>query len=252
MDWSIQEAARLAHTTSRTLRHYGELGLLRPSRIGSNGYRYYDERSLVRLQRILLLRELGLGLTAIGEVLERHRDESAALTTHLHGLRDEQRRLARQIHSVQHTINTLNGKEQLMAATMFDGFDHTAHREEVEQRWGREAYANSDSWWRALSTTEKAAFQQSMAQLAKDWQSAAGAGLAADSDAAQRLAARQFEWLRGIPGTPSGPDGGPSKQYFTGLAEMYPADERFAATYGGQAGAEFVRDAMLVYAACTL
>jgi cell volume regulation protein A len=69
MDWSIQDTARLAHTTSRTLRHYGEVGLLTPSRIGTNGYRYYDERALVRLQRILMLRELGLGLLAIPGVV---------------------------------------------------------------------------------------------------------------------------------------------------------------------------------------
>jgi len=53
MDWSIQDIARLAGTTSRTLRHYGEVGILPPSRTGSNGYRYYDERALARLQRIL-------------------------------------------------------------------------------------------------------------------------------------------------------------------------------------------------------
>ena len=64
-EWSIQDLARAAGTTSRTLRHYGEVGLLRPSRIGGNGYRYYDQDSLVRLQRILLLRDLGLGLPAV-------------------------------------------------------------------------------------------------------------------------------------------------------------------------------------------
>ena len=60
-DWSIQDIARIAGTTSRTLRHYDELGLLVPSRIGTNGYRHYDRDSLVRLQRILLLRDLGPG-----------------------------------------------------------------------------------------------------------------------------------------------------------------------------------------------
>src|SRR5690625_7789618 len=56
MEWSIQEIARHAGTTSRTLRHYDDLGLVPPSRIGANGYRYYDETALVRLQRVLLLR----------------------------------------------------------------------------------------------------------------------------------------------------------------------------------------------------
>jgi DNA-binding transcriptional MerR regulator len=83
MEWSIQDIARSAGTTSRTLRHYGAVGLLEPSRIGGNGYRYYDEQALVRLQRILLLRELGLGLPAIAEVLDGQRDSAAALETHL-------------------------------------------------------------------------------------------------------------------------------------------------------------------------
>lgn len=59
MDWSIQEIARLTGTTSRTLRHYDAIGLLPPTSIAANGYRCYDEAALVRLQRILLLKELG-------------------------------------------------------------------------------------------------------------------------------------------------------------------------------------------------
>ena len=48
MEWPIQEIARAAGTTSRTLRYYGEIGLFEPSRVGQNGYRYYDERALLR------------------------------------------------------------------------------------------------------------------------------------------------------------------------------------------------------------
>lgn len=59
MEWSIQQIARFAGTTSRTLRHYDELGVVPPSRIGSNGYRYYDEHALVRLQRVLLCANSG-------------------------------------------------------------------------------------------------------------------------------------------------------------------------------------------------
>ena len=83
MDWSIQEVARLAGTTSRTLRHYGAIGLLEPSRVGDNGYRFYDERAVARLQRILLLRDLGLGIPAIAEVLAGHADDARALMNHL-------------------------------------------------------------------------------------------------------------------------------------------------------------------------
>jgi DNA-binding transcriptional MerR regulator len=248
MDWSIQDIARLAGTTSRTLRHYDDVGLVKPSRIGANGYRYYDADALVRLQRVLLLRELGLGIPAIGEVLAGQRDDTAALRTHLDWLSHEQERLARQYASVERTIRELEGGEKPMAEDMFDGFDHTQYKDEVEERWGKAAYAKSDAWWRSLSEDEKQAWKARAALLGSDWIEAARAGIDPESDEAQALARRQFEWLRGIPGTPGGGGAGPTKEYFTGLGEMYVADERFAANYGGAEGATFVRDAMRLFA----
>jgi len=248
MDWSIQEVARLAGTTSRTLRHYDDIGMLHPSRIAPNGYRHYDDAALVRLQRILLLRELGLGLAQIGEVLDRETSEVDALGAHLAWLRQEQQRLTRQIASVEHTITTLKAEEPLMAKDMFDGFDHTRYKDEVEERWGAEAYASSDAWWRSQSADEKDAWKARVAQLNADWQDAAARGIPADSAEAQALASRHVDWLRGIPGTPAA-NGGDITGYVTGLGEMYVADPRFAKNYGGQAGAEFVRDALHAYAA---
>ncbi|MFK4759581.1 MerR family transcriptional regulator [Microbacterium sp. ZW T5_45] len=263
-DWSIQEIARIAGTTSRALRHYGDIGLLPPSRIGRNGYRYYDETALVRLQRILLLRELGLGLPQIGDVLGPSAGsgtqgastppgaEASALETHLALLREEQSRLARQIASVESTIEGLRGGEELMAENMFDGFDHTRHRDEVEQRWGEKAYADGDHWWRGMTDTERAEWQQRVADLGQDWIAAAESGVDPASAEAQALARRHVEWLTGIPGTPASAPGGDVKAYVTGLGEMYVADPRFGANYatstGGTHGAEFVRDALRVYA----
>ena len=258
-EWSIQQIAKLAGTTSRTLRHYDDIGLLPPSSIGHNGYRYYDRTALVRLQRILLLRELGLGLPQIADVLEREIGEESALEAHLAWLRQEQDRLTRQIASVQNTIDALRGGEGLMAEDMFDGFDHTQYKDEVEQRWGKKAYADSDRWWRSMSADEKAAWQQRVADLGRDWIAAAEAGIAPDSDEAQALAKRHVEWLTGIPGTPAaaaGSGGGDIKGYVLGLGEMYVADPRFGANYatsdGGTRGAEFVRDALRVYAEAQL
>jgi hypothetical protein len=184
----------------------------------------------------------------IADVLERESSAPHALRGHLEWLREEQDRLARQIASVERTIGALEGGERLMAEQMFDGFDHTQYKEEVEERWGRDAYARSDTWWRSMSADEKAAWQERVAKLGSDWISAHERGIDPAGDEAQALARRHFEWLRGIPGTPGGGAEGPSKEYFLGLAEMYVADERFGANYGGQAGAEFVRDAMTVYA----
>jgi DNA-binding transcriptional MerR regulator len=248
MDWSIQDIARLAGTTSRTLRHYGDVGLLPPSRIGSNGYRYYDEHALARLQRILMLRDLGLGIPAIAEVLEGQRDDASALLGHLHWLQQEKDRLDRQIASVETTILKMEGGEQLMAEEMFDGFDHTQYKDEVEERWGKQAYADSDRWWRSMSAEEKASWKKRMSELGADWIDAGKRGIAPDSDEAQALAKRHADWLGGIPGTPGGGTGTPTKEYFVGLGEMYVADDRFAANYGGTEGATFVRDAMKVYA----
>ncbi len=244
---SIQDVARLAGTTSRTLRHYGDLGLLSPSRIGSNGYRYYDDVALARLQRILLLRDLGLGLPAIAEVLDGAIERVDALETHLGWLRTERDLIDRRIRSVETTMNNLREGEATMAEQMFDGFDHTQYREEVEQRWGAESYATSDAWWRGMSESERSEWMSRQTQLAADWRAAAASGLAPDGPEAQALAARQAEWLGAIPGTLR-VDGRPTKEYFLGLGEMYVADERFAANYGGVAGATFVRDAMAAYA----
>ncbi|MET0725783.1 MAG: MerR family transcriptional regulator [Leifsonia sp.] len=248
MDWSIQEVARLAGTTSRTLRHYDEVGLLEPSRVAANGYRHYDEHALVRLQRILLLRDLGLGLPAIGDVLDREQDAAPALLNHLEWLRQEQQRLARQIASVEETILMIEEGGQLMAENMFDGFDHTQYKDEVEQRWGKDAYASSDRWWRSMSDEEKKAWMRRQQQLGADWIDAASRGLDPEGDEAQALAGRQAQWLGSIPGTPGSENGRPTKEYFIGLGEMYVLDERFAANYGGADGAAFVRDAMKAYA----
>ncbi|WP_442574423.1 MerR family transcriptional regulator [Microbacterium sp. F51-2R] len=252
MEWSIQQIAKLAGTTSRTLRHYDDIGLLRPSSVGRNGYRHYDEAALVRLQRILLLRELGLALPQIAEVLARPTSAQTALAGHLAWLREEQKRLDRQIASVESTIEAMKGGERLMAENMFDGFDHTQYRDEVEQRWGKDAYARSDSWWRGLSDEEKSAWKERAASLGRDWIAASEAGLAPDSDEAQSLARRHVEWLTGIPGTPAAAAGGDVKAYVIGLGEMYVADPRFGANYGSPQGAEFVRDALRTYAEANL
>jgi len=248
MEWSIQQIAKFAGTTSRTLRHYDDIGLLPPSRVAANGYRQYDQAALVRLQRILLLRDLGLGLPQIGEVIDRGEREEIALAGHLSWLREEQTRLARQIASVESTITALKGGERLMAEKMFDGFDHTEYKDEVQERWGAQAYTDSDRWWRNMADDEKLEWLQLVEELSRDWTAAAQTGMAPDGPEARALAKRHVDWLTGIPGTPSAVPGGDTKAYVGWLGEMYVADPRFSKNYGGQAGAEFVRDALRAYA----
>lgn len=241
-EWSIQDVARSAGTTSRTLRHYGDLGLLVPSRIGSNGYRYYDQDALVRLQRILLLRELGLSLSTIAEVLDGERDTTAALRGHLTLLEHERHRIGRQIESVRTTLSKTERGEPLMTQDVFDGFDHSQYEQEVTERWGRDAWEQGDQWWRSLSAAEKADFQQQQTAIATDFARAQREGKSADSDDVQAISARHFDWLS-ITTTPT-------KDHFIGLGEMYVADPRFTANYDqySEGTAVLIRDAMRVYA----
>ncbi len=251
-EWSIQQVAKLAGTASRTLRHYDEVGLVPPTRVGDNGYRYYDADALVRLQRVLLLRDLGLGIPAIAGVLSGRTDDARALGAHLGWLAQEKERLDRQIASVEHTITEIEEGRSPMAEQMFDGFDHTEYEEEVATRWGADAYASGDAWWTSRSAVEQAAFRADAAQLAADWAAAAAAGEEPGGEAGQRLAQRQYDWLSSVPDVPRASDGRLDPGYLTGLGEMYVADDRFAKNYGGATGAAFVRDALAVYAERTL
>ena len=248
MEAAIQEITRLTGTTSRTLRHYDSIGLLTPSRVATGGTRWYDDDALVRLQRILLLRDLGLTLPDIASVLDSEHDETAALHRHLDWLRTEQHRLDRRIAAVEATITAREHGGTVMAGEMFDGFDHTQHKDEVTQRWGPEAYATGDAWWNGMSQDERTAWKARTAQLATDWANAATAGHDPASTFAQDLAHRHVAWLGSIPGTP-GYGAAPVREYVLGLADMYVADERFSASYGGVEGATFVRDALHEYAA---
>jgi DNA-binding transcriptional MerR regulator len=249
--WGIQEVARATGTTSRTLRHYQAMGLLHPTDVGPNGYRRYGSDALIRLQRILLLRDLGLGLRAIGRILDAEVDPATALRAHVAWLEQEKDRLTRQIASVTRTIEKISEGDDTMATDMFDGFDHARYKDEVEQRWGGAAYRSSDEWWRGMGEGERRAWRERSESLAADWTAAAVRGLDPSGPEAEQLALRHVAWLGGIPGTP-GAGSDPVAEYVLGLADLYVADERFAATYGGPIGAAFVRDALRAHVAARL
>lgn len=243
MEWSIQDVARAAGTTSRTLRHYDAIGILEPTRIGANGYRYYDDDSLVRLQRIMLLRELDLDLPTIAEVLDGQLDAIEALREHVLLLEKERDRIEQLIATVSRTLRKMEGGERLVAQEVFDGFDHTQYKDEVIERWGRDAYERGDRWWRSLSAEEKQQFQQQQLDIATAFADALSAGKTPDSEDAQAIVQRHYDWL-----SITMPN--PSKEYIIGLGQMYVDDPRFTKNYDkhGEGTAVFVRDAMKVYA----
>ncbi|WP_406415672.1 MerR family transcriptional regulator [Streptomyces sp. NBC_00873] len=107
MTWPIAEVARMSGVTARTLRHYDQIGLLPPARIGTNGHRYYEAHQLLRLQQILVLRALGLGLSEIGRILAAQVDELDALRGHHRRLLAERDRLDALAGTVSRTITEL-------------------------------------------------------------------------------------------------------------------------------------------------
>lgn len=247
-EYSIQEVAKQVGTTSRTLRHYDDEGLLPPSRVGANGYRYYNQAALIRLQRILLLRELGLGLPAIKQALASEQNVEPALAAHIEWLQGERERIDRQINSIKRTISALVRDGDIAMDDMMDGFDHAQYRDEVEQRWGKEAAVKSSDWWESQSVDDKIAFTDFVGELNAQWIALVEAGADPASDEAQVQAAKHVAWLTSIPGTPAN-TGEPTlvREYVINLGEIYVSDERFAKNYGGISGAIFVRDALAVY-----
>lgn len=247
---SIAQVSKSAGVSSRTLRHYDQIGLLEPDHVAANGYRFYTDRQLVRLQRILLLKQLGMKLETIAEILDEQRTELAALRTHKEQLHRQREALDRQIAALDHSISTLITGGTMEPEKSFDGFNEQ-YKHEVSARWGADAYETSNRWWRSKSGDEQSAFMEEVKIINQAWIEAGKNSVPADSVEAQELAARHVRWLQSAKGTPldSG-DPAQRKAYICSLGEIYVADPRFAKNYGGYA--ELVRDALQIFAERTI
>ncbi len=245
MEWSIQQVVEATGITSRTLRYYDQIGLLTPSRTGHGGLRYYDQARLIRLQRILLLRDFGLPLADIAEVLEGEASDIEALRDHRARLLVEKQRIDTQMRSVETTIAALEKGEPIMPKNMFEGFDHKKYDAEVRERWGDDAADRSNEWWSELGAEGQQAFKQRVEELNDAWDRVIAAGVTPESEQAQQVAADHVNWL----GAAVGPKG-LSKEMVQGIVQMYVDDERFAANYNrvSPAGPQFVRDAVHYWA----
>ncbi|NAZ88240.1 MerR family transcriptional regulator [Kineococcus indalonis] len=242
MEWTIHQVARATGTTSRTLRHYADIGLLAPSRVGANGYRYYDDAALRRYQRILLLRELGLGLAAIAGVLDERTDAVQALRAHAELLEQEAARLDRLAASVRETVRRTEQGEELDVTTSFEGFDASRYEEEVVQRWGREAHDDAQRTWRGLGEDGRAAHGAEADAIGRGLAAAAARGAAPGDEDVQELVRRHHAWVS-LFWTPG------AEQYRV-LTATYVEDERFRATYEayGPGTAQLLSDAAALFA----
>jgi len=240
----------MSKVTSRTLRHYDEIGLLPPAWVGANGYRYYEQEQVLRLQQILVMRELGLGLDAIKEIVHRGRDQVEVLRMHRGWLLAERDRFARLARTVTRTIEELEGGENVTSMDhWFEGFDSAKQeelQEEARQRWGAEQVDAANAH---------------VKDKPKEWWQAQGAEWAAHLSALVRLidAGRQpgdaevldvldghYQWLSGY--------WTPNRESYTGLGDLYADDPRFRANFDRTDPrlAEFMRAAMAAYAQARL
>ncbi|TDC80183.1 MerR family transcriptional regulator [Streptomyces hainanensis] len=248
MAWSIADVARMSGVTSRTLRHYDEIGLLPPAWIGSNGHRHYEEADLLRLQQILLMRELGLGLREIQEVLDNQVDQLAALREHHRRLLAERDRLETLARTVGRTIAALEeGRDDSDMArinrpeNLFEGFEPGHHEAEARERWpeqweqSRQAVAGMTADGMERWQREATAQLIRMAEFMVAGTPVADPAVQAEVDAHYQGVCRFWT---------------PCAAAYRGLGQTYLDDPGFRANFDriAEGLAAYQRDAMAVYA----
>lgn len=242
--WSIAELARESGVSSRTLRHYHAIGLLPPAWTAGSGRRFYGREQLLRLQRILLLRELGLSLDVIGRILAMSGDADAigVLTQHRDWLVAERDRLERLTHTVESTIENLRQGGEMTPKQVFEGFEHNPYEAEARERWGDAAVDDSRARMRDWTPEQAEAARTGHTRVHEGLAPLRAAGVAVADERVQALVALHHEtvslfWT-------------PDAAAYRCLARMYLDDERFRQAVGGgdRALVEYLRDAMEVYA----
>src|SRR5437762_1393306 len=148
MPFTVGDISRLTGVTVRALHHYDEIGLVKPSQRSPAGYRLYDESDALRLQQVLVLRELGVPLDEIAGVLDRAGDRAALLRSHRAALVEKRGRIDAMVAAVDAALRVLEEGNQTMRAEdfkqMFDGFNPEDYEEEARQKWGNtSAYKES-------------------------------------------------------------------------------------------------------------
>jgi DNA-binding transcriptional MerR regulator len=249
MEYTIQKLASLAGVSTRTLRYYDEIGILKPARINSSGYRIYGQEEVNRLQQILFYRELGVGLDSIKEIVTAPSfDGAKALREHREKLLEKREQLDLLIANVDKTIALTEGRTTMSNKEKFEGFkkkmiedNEKNYGKEIREKYGNQSVEASNA--KVMNMTEEqyqevtALAEQIHTTLAEAFKTGDPAG-----ELAQKAAHLHKQWL-----TYYWKDY--SKEAHAGLAQMYVDDERFTAYYDKEqpGTAVFLRDAIHIY-----
>jgi DNA-binding transcriptional MerR regulator len=249
MEYTVQKLGKMAGVSTRTLRYYDEIGILKPARINSSGYRIYGQAEVDRLQQIMFYRELGVSLESIREIVTAPSfDGAKALREHREKLLEKKEQLDLLIANVDKTIALTEGRIKMADKEKFEGFkqklideNEKKYGSEVREKYGKDAVERSNNKIKNMTQEQYKAVtklgEEQMNTLAEAFKTGDPAG-----ELAQKAADLHKQWLTFYWDSYS-------KEAHAGIAQMYVDDERFTAYYDKvQPGtAKFLRDAILIY-----
>jgi len=241
--YTVKQLSDLAGVSARTLHYYDAIGLLKPAKVGGNGYRHYSEDSLLRLQQILFYRELDLPLEEIKKIMGRRDfDILTALEGHRRELTKRMERLNNLVRTVDDTILHLKGLKEMSQKQLFAAFseeEQEQYAREAEQMYDPAIVKASNKKWKAYTAEEKKRIGEEGNAVYADLLAAMPEGAAGPQ--VQACIARwhrhlQYFWS-------------PNDEQLLGLAERYNTDPRFKANYDkvDPRLAAFMHDAVKVY-----
>lgn len=249
MEYSINKLSKMAGVSTRALRYYDEIGLLKPARVASSGYRVYSQNEVDVLQQILFYRELGVALDGIKEILASDCfDRAQALESHLTELLKRRERIDALINNVTKSIGTLKGETAMTDKEKFEGFvqgmiddNEKKYGAEIRGKYGDKIIDESNAKLKGI-TQEQYAESESLRLVFEETLKAAFDTGDPAGELAQKACDLHRQWLCVF--YPKY-----TREYHMGLGEMYVADDRFRANYDKLASGctEFLRDSINIY-----
>ena len=230
--YAVGELARLSGVSIRTLHHYDDIGLLKPASVGSNGYRLYGRAELMRLQQILLYRELGLSLADISDILDDPGfDPLEALRRQRAHLQKETARFRRLIQTIDRTIAELQGETTMADSDIYKGFAPAKQAEYenwITERYGDTARQHIQAGrerMASLGPEDMKAHLEELGRIEADLADACRTGTAADDASLTPLFQRHHSWTARSWARP------PKREAYAGLGELYASHPDFRARY---------------------
>ncbi len=224
MVYTVKQLSDIAGVSARALHYYDEIGLLKPASYGENGYRYYGDDAVLRLQQILFFKELDFKLDEIQAIMDSPAfDLLYALQTHKTALQQRVARLNHLICTVDQTIQHVKGERAMNEKELFEGFteeQQQVYAKEAEKRWGDEV-VKSNKLWNSYSAEKKAQIKAESQVIYVDLRDNINAGKSHESQDVQAIIKRWHDHLRYFYE--------PSVERLRGLAELYVSDPAFAA-----------------------